>query len=271
MDHLLREKAPIPDSAWAEIESEARSRLTPHLAARRLVDWNGPHGWTYSAANLGRIRKLSTLAPGITNDEVQSAVRQVQPVIETRVPFRVSRAEIDAVERGALDADWADLERAARRAALAENTAIFKGWPEAGIAGISAASSCEPIPLGTDAQAYPAIVAHAVDQLRQAGISGPYAMAIGPEGYTHIVETTERGGYPLFDHLSRILDGKVVWAPGVEGAIVLSQRGGDFLLDVGQDLAIGYTTHDAETVSLYLEESFTFRVTEPGAAVVLTA
>jgi uncharacterized linocin/CFP29 family protein len=270
MDHLLRGKAPIPDSAWAQIESEARSRLTPLLAARRLVDWSGPHGWTYSAANLGRVRALTTMAPGVTDDEVQSAVRQVQPVIESRVPFTVSRAEIDAVERGALDADWSDLERAARRAALAENTAIFNGWPDAGIAGISAASSCEPIPLGTDAQAYPAVVAHAVDHLRRAGISGPYALAIGPEGYTHIVETTERGGYPLFEHLSRILGGDVVWAPGVDGAIVLTQRGGDFLLDVGQDIAIGYTDHDAATVSLYLEESFTFRVTEPGAAVVLT-
>jgi uncharacterized linocin/CFP29 family protein len=271
MDHLLRDKAPITSSAWEEIESEARGRLTPHLAARRLVDWNGPHGWTYSAANLGRIRPLTTLAPGITTGDVQSAVRLVQPVIETRVPFTVSRAEIAAVERGAVDADWADLERAARRAALVENTAILKGWPDAEIAGVAAASSCDPMPLGLDAQGYPAVVAQAVNQLRQAGISGPYALAIGPEGYTRIVETTERGGYPLFEHLSRILGGSVVWAPGVEGAIVLSQRGGDFLLDVGQDIAIGYTDHDAETVSLYLEESFTFRVAEPGAAVVLTA
>jgi uncharacterized linocin/CFP29 family protein len=271
MNHLLREKAPITDAAWVAIEDEAKSRLTPHLAARRLVDWNGPHGWTYSAANLGRIRPLTSMAPGITSDEVQSAVRLVQPVIETRVPFRVSRAEVDAVERGALDSDWADLERAARRAALAENTAILKGWPDAGIAGISAASSCEPMALGADAQGFPGVVARAVDQLRLAGIGGPYALAIGPAGYTQIVETTEQGGYPLLEHLSHILGGKVVWAPGVEGAIVLSQRGGDFLLDVGQDIAIGYTNHDAETVSLYLEESFTFRVVEPGAAVVLTA
>jgi uncharacterized linocin/CFP29 family protein len=271
MDHLLREKAPIPDSAWEQIEDEAKSRLTPHLAARRLVDWNGPHGWTFSAVNLGRIRTLTSLAPGITTDEVQSAVRLVQPVIETRVPFVVSRAELDAVERGALDADWDDLDRAARRVALAENTAIFGGWPDAGIAGIASASSCDPIPLGVDAQGYPAIVAHAVDQLRLAGITGPYALAIGPEGYTRIVETTEHGGYPLLEHLKRILGGSVVWAPGVEGAIVLTQRGGDFLLDVGQDIAIGYTSHDAATVSLYLEESFTFRVVEPGAAVVLTA
>ena len=61
-----------------------------------------------------------------------------------------------------------------------------------------------------------------------------------------MVETTEHGGYLLLDHLTRILGGEVVWAPGVDGALVISQRGGDFLLDVGQDLAVGYSHHDAE-------------------------
>lgn len=94
-------------------------------------------------------------------------------------------------------------------------------------------------------------------------------MAIGSEGYTHILETTEHGGYPLQEHLSKILGGDVVWAPGLDGALVVSKRGGDFIFDVGQDFSIGYTRHDAELVTLYLEESFSFRVTEPDAAVVL--
>jgi uncharacterized linocin/CFP29 family protein len=66
-----------------------------------------------------------------------------------------------------------------------------------------------------------------------------------------------------------MLDGPVVWAPAVDGAIVVSQRGGDFELVVGQDISIGYTDHDAESVSLYLEESLTFRVDSPEAAVRL--
>jgi uncharacterized linocin/CFP29 family protein len=52
--------------------------------------------------------------------------------------------------------------------------------------------------------------------------------------------------------------------------VVLSLRGGDFLLDSGQDLSIGYLDHSATSVTLYLEESFSFRVLEPAAAVVLT-
>ena len=84
-----------------------------------------------------------------------------------------------------------------------------------------------------------------------------------------MIETTEHGGYPLFDHLRKILGGPIVWAPGVEGAVVISLRGGDFLFESGQDLSIGYAHHDADAVHLYLEETFTFRVATPEAAVPL--
>ncbi len=66
-----------------------------------------------------------------------------------------------------------------------------------------------------------------------------------------------------------ILGGPVVWAPAVDGAVVLSQRGGDFELVVGEDFSIGYLAHDAETVTLYLEESIAVRINCPDAAVRL--
>jgi uncharacterized linocin/CFP29 family protein len=84
-----------------------------------------------------------------------------------------------------------------------------------------------------------------------------------------VIETAEHGGYPLFDHLRKILGGPIVWAPGVQGGVVLSLRGGDFLFECGQDLAVGYEAHDAEKVSLYLEQSFSFRVAGPEAAVAI--
>ena len=66
-------------------------------------------------------------------------------------------------------------------------------------------------------------------------------------------------------------DGPIVWAPGVRGAVVLSLRGGDFLFESGQDLSIGYSHHDAESVHLYLEESFSFVVATPEAAAPLSS
>jgi uncharacterized linocin/CFP29 family protein len=135
--------------------------------------------------------------------------------------------------------------------------------------GLTEASSHPPIPVEADMEEYPKVVARATDMLRRAGIGGPYGLAIDPETYTVIVETTEHGGYLLLDHLRQILDGPVVWAPGVEGGVVLSLRGGDFVIDSGQDLSIGYLDHDAAVVRLYVEESFSFRVVEPDAAVAL--
>jgi uncharacterized linocin/CFP29 family protein len=194
----------------------------------------------------------------------------VQPLAEFTVEFQVDRREIDAIQRGAASPEFDDLAAAAREAAELENHSVFHGWEEAGIAGLTARSPHESEPLGTDCQAYPAIVARAVNRLRCSGIEGPYALVIGPAGYTRIVETAEQGGHLLLDHLEQVLGGPILWSPGVDGAIVASKRGGDVVLDVGQDFAIGYRDHDAEAIHLYLEASFTVEVVEPDAAVALT-
>jgi uncharacterized linocin/CFP29 family protein len=264
MNHLHRDLAPISDAGWEAIDQEAKTRLTTHLAARKLVAFAGPHGWSHSATHLGRIVSISAPSAGVT-----AAQRRVLSLVELRAEFKVSRVEVDDAERGATDLDLAELDDAARQIALAENVTVFHGHPAGGMQGITESTSHEPIVLGQDMQRYPNAVARAADVLRQAGIEGPYGLAIGPEIYTEIVETTEHGGYLLLDHLRQILGGPLVWAPGVEGGIVLSLRGGDFLLDCGQDLSIGYVDHDADLVRLYIEESFTFRVLEPDAAVAL--
>lgn len=268
-DHLLRRHAPIPTAGWQQIDDEAKSRLTPKLAARRLVDWSGPHGWTHSATNLGRTTTLDGTPPGTKSETVTTRQRRVLPLNEFRVSFTVECSGLQDAERGATDVDYGDLDRAAYDAALIENRAIFHGWPEAGITGIAEASAYPAITLGQDLNTYPLAIAKATDVLRQAGIGGPYSLAIGPSGYTRIVETIEQGGYLLEQHLRRILGGEIVWAPGLDGALVVSTRGDDFVLDVGQDFSVGYSWHDAELVTLYLEESFSFRVNEPDAAVVL--
>ena len=147
---------------------------------------------------------------------------------------------------------------------------MFHGYDAGGIAGIASSTPHSPVPISDDYSEYPEHVAKAVAVLRVADIAGPYAIALGSRGFTGVTETTEHGGYPVFEHLRQILGGPVVWAPAVEGAVVLSQRGGDFVLSVGQDFSIGYLTHDANTVELYLEESLTFRINTPEAAVQLT-
>ena len=266
MSHLLREHAPITEAAWRLIDDEARERLTPALAARKLVDFAGPHGWEFSATNLGRTTALS----GAPSDGVQALQRRVLAAVELRAAFTLSRAELADADRGAVDVDLAPLDEAAHRLATAENRVVFHGFDDAAITGIAQAATGDAVALGDDCAAYPRLVAHAVEALLRAGVDGPYGLALGPDAYTRVLETTEHGGYPLLDHLRKIVGGPLVWAPGVEGAVVVSQRGGDFLLDVGEDLSIGFTAHEADSVELYLVESVTFRVATPEAAVALS-
>ena len=266
MNHLLRSLAPVTDSGWELLDQEARHRLTAALAARKLVDFAGPKGWEHSATNLGGTTEVAAgPLEGVTGRR-----RTVLPLVELRADFAIPLAELRDHDRGRPDVDLGALDEAAHRIAVAENIAVFHGWPDVGMTGIAEASPHAAQALGAAAESYPRPVAAAVELLLQTGIAGPYALALGREEYTRVVETAEHGGYPLLDHLRKILDGPVVWAPGVNGAVVVSLRGGDFQFDSGQDLAIGYDRHDAETVHLYIEESFSFVVATPEAAVRLT-
>lgn len=264
--HLHRELAPVSERAWEQIEAEAKDRLETHLAARKLVDFTGPHGWAHSSSDLGRVAPIDT-----PSGTVRVLQRRVLPLVEVRATFVLSRSELDDVDRGSADVDLGPLEEAARQIALAENTTVFEGLPEAGMAGIRQSSAHPTVAIPGEMDAYPTVVARATDILRQSGVGGPYGMAISPGIFTRIVETAEHGGHLLLDHLRKILDGPVVWAPGVPAGVVLSLRGGDFVLECGQDISVGYASHDTETLNLYLEESFSFRVLDADAAVVLTA
>ena len=118
MTHLLRRHAPITDKAWDEIDAEARERLTPALAARKLVDFVGPLGWEHSATNLGRVQAVE----GEPVTGVQALQRRVLPLVELRAPFTVARDELRDIDRGAVDADFESLDAAAQRLAVAEKT-----------------------------------------------------------------------------------------------------------------------------------------------------
>ncbi len=267
MNHLLRSIAPLSDANWTLIDEEARERLLPALAARKLVDFSGPHGWSYSATDLGRISPIAaTPCEGVT-----ASARRVLPLVELVAPFELSVSELRDADRGAADADLEPLDKAAHQIAVAENKAVFHGWGEASIAGIAEVSPHQPMSLGDAPDEYPRPVAGAVERLLHSGISGPYALALGGDQYQRVVETAEHGGYPLLEHLRKILEGPIAWAPGVQGAVVISLRGGDFLFESGQDLAIGYESHDREKVRLYLIESFSFHVATAEAAVALIA
>jgi uncharacterized linocin/CFP29 family protein len=264
MNNLHRELAPISDAAWSQIEEETSRTIKRYLAGRRVVDLQGPGGVALSAVGTGHLRNVA--APG---NGILARQREVNALVELRVPFELDRQQIDDVERGADDSDWQPAKDAARLLAFAEDRAIFEGYVAAGIGGIRAGTSNPVMTLPADIRAYPEVIAKALSQLRLVGVNGPYSVLLSAEAYTGLSETSDHG-YPVLEHVKRLVDGELIWAPAIAGAFVLTTRGGDFGLYIGEDVSIGYLSHNDKTVRLYLQETFTFLLLTTEASVALT-
>ena len=263
MNNLHRELAPISDAAWAQIEEEASRTLKRYLAGRHVVDLHGPSGVALSAVGTGHLHNIGAPADGIIARQ-----RDVKPLVELRVPFELDRQMIDDVERGANDSDWQPVKDAAKKIAFAEDGAIFEGYAGGDIEGIRQGTSNPVETLPSDVRNYPDAIAHAVNQLRLVGVDGPYSALLSADAYTALAEARDYGD-PVLEHVRRLIDGEIIWAAAITGAFILTTRGGDFDLHIGQDISIGYSSHTDTAVRLYLQETFTFLLLTAEAAVAL--
>lgn len=262
MNLLRRSVAPVPDAAWQKLDADACDALKEHLTARRVIDFDGPYGPELAAVNLG------TITPVDLGAELRAGVRQVQPLFEVRVPFVLSRRALDDAARGAPDFDTSAAVEAARRLAVLEDRAVFHGLSAAGIRGLAEVTPHPMIALGDDPLAYADVVTRGMAALDDAGVSGPYVLLLGSMPYRRVAATSQ--AYPPLRHLTNLVGGPVLRAPTLDGGLLLSQRGGDFRLTVGQDVAIGYHRDDGERIELFFIESFTFLALSPEAAVHFT-
>lgn len=263
MNNLHRELAPISDAAWAQIEEEISRTFKRYVAGRRVVDVQGPGGPSLSAVGTGHLRTIAAPSDGIVARQ-----REVKALVEIRVPFELDREAIDDVERGSNDSDWQPAKDAARQIAFAEDRTIFEGYDAAGIGGILQGTSNPIMTLPDDVSDYPDAIAQSLSRLRLVGVNGPYSVLFGADAYTALAETSDHG-YPVLEHVKRLVKDQIIWAPAIAGAFVLTTRGGDFDLHIGQDVSIGYLSHTDTTVRLYLQETFTFLLLTTEAAVAL--
>jgi len=262
MNLLKREIAPITPEAWSEIDQEARRVLNVKLAGRRIVDIDGPHGWELGAVNTG----LLDLFDAHADSGVAAGLRKVQPLVELRVPFELNLLELDSISRGSETPDLDPVAQAAEKIALAEDNAIFNGYPEAGIQGILQASPHADAPFGKSPEEHMSAVVKARQSLEEAGVGGPFALLLGPRPYGGLLQALEDGD-SVFTRVHDVVGGPIYQAAALDGGVLVSTRGGDLTLTIGQDFSIGYVTADRDKVELYLASSFTFRAVGPEAAV----
>lgn len=254
MDWLKRAQSPITNKAWEHIDAKARDVLSTVLAGRRIVDVTDPMGLDFPAVGLGRL-----LVPDQQLvEDIDFGVHQVQPLAEPRARFDLNIWELDNVERGAADIDLATLVAAAERIARFEDTAILLGLEPASITGIDSASAHDTVALPLEPAGFLDALSHALLVLRRAGVTGPFSLVLGTAAYQFLA--TAVSGYPLLKQAEALIEGSVIETDLLTSGLLVSQRGGDFQLTLGQDFSIGYETHDTKTVRLFVTESFTFRV-----------
>mgnify|MGYP006289043781 CR=1 FL=1 len=259
MDFLKRSLAPIPDSAWEEINEQAKIVFNTQMTARRFVDVSEPKGWDYAAEPRGRLQ----IKTDPEQDDIGYGIHQVLPLVEMRVPFELDIWEMDNAVRGARDIDLDPLVQAAQKFVAFEEQAIYYKFPEAGIVGLKNASSYKAKNVPSVNEQIPNSVDEGMSEMVKNGIGGPYTLVVGPKHWRNI--TGYANGYPLNKHLTEITGGKILLCPAITEMFLVSERGGDFKLTLGTDVSIGYERHDSKTVRLFFTESFTFQVLEPQA------
>ncbi len=259
MDFLKQELAPLTEAAWKEIQEEARDVLSVHLTGRKLVDVSSPKGLDYVAKPMGRLHIISDKANQNLN-KICYGVHEVKPLIEIRLPFELDIWEMDNVERGAEDIELEPLNTACRQIAEFENHVIVNGLKQPVIKGLTGYS--KPVKLKKDIPELMKALNLARQDIRENGIEGPFVLAIHPDHWSQLSALAVP--YPLTRLVKDTVD-DVIETRAVSDAIVISRRGNDTELTLGQDIAIGYQAHTSKSVELFLTESFTFHIYEPEA------
>ncbi len=262
MDMLKKELAPLSATVWQEIEKRAAEVLSSHLSARKAVHVDGPHGWTYTSVSEGRLSLAGE------SGAVKTGVYQIAPLTEARVSFTLNRWELDNLSRGAKDIDLSALEVAAAKIADFEEQAVYSGYSTGGIVGLQKSAANEALPFGLEGSEIMEGLSRAVLTLQKQSVGGPFSLIVGEEAYLRL--SRDVGGFPLTERIEKLIGGKVIRSLSLDAALLIPYDNDNLELTIGQDFAIGYESHTSQEVTLFLTESFIFRVIDPNLIVPFT-
>lgn len=266
MEWLRRNAAPLSEKVWKEIDNIAGSMFKQTVVARRIVDFDGPRGWNHVATQLGTFKPAKTPR---SSGKVRFLVPDVMLLTELRADFAIPWADIDIFERVGPTLESKSIEDAAREMALAEDALLFYG--SSTNPGLLSSHDTPRVALSDWSQPGRLVVdlLTAVEKLDTLGIKGPYEAVLSPHHYySYLRQTGEGGVYPAAKQLGIVI-AKVYNSPAIEGAVLFSTRGGDFLITVGGDFTIGYRAHDETAVHLFCVETVAAQVLTPEAVCLI--
>jgi uncharacterized linocin/CFP29 family protein len=266
MEWLRRGAAPLSERVWKEIDEIAGSMFKQTVVARRIADFDGPRGWNHVATQLGAFKPAQI--PSYSG-KARFSLPDVMLLTELRADFSIPWGDIDIFERVGPTLQTKSIEEAGRDVGLAEDTLVFYGTSShPGILGhpetprVPLSDWNQPGRLVTD-------LLSAVEKLDTLGVKGPYEAVLSPQNYySYLRQTGEGGVYPAAKQLGIVIE-KVYNSPVINGAVLFSTRGGDFLITVGGDFNIGYRAHDETAVHLFCLETIAAQLLTPEALCVI--
>lgn len=251
-DILKRKDAPITLSAWDEIDSRAKEVLTSILTTRKILSLNGPKGWDYNAVPEGRLEVYNN-----DPEKVSVGMFKTKNLIEVRRSFSLNKWELDNITRGAKDIDLSPLEKAVEEIGLFEESTIYNGYKKGGIDGLSQKAT-HKFSFGKNPDDILSTIGEAKYTLYNSYVQPPFVMVVSPEVYDLFNQLYD--GTLLSKVIEKLIGGSIFRSKSVKGAILVPLDNEDLEFTVGQDFSIGYESEDNETVTLFITESFTFRI-----------
>jgi len=263
MNILKKSLAPITDRAWQEIDLQSEKVVREYLTARQIADIDGPNGIELGAVSTGRL----IIPPNQSREGINYGIREVIPLVEVRKPFNLDLWELDNASRGAADLDLKNLEEAAKQVASFEDDCLYHGFDATHTPGMAKSMEEKPVKISLNASDFIRTIVDQIAALKQRAVEGPYALVIPDTVWSKLVSLSS--GYPLHRQLKEIIEGPVIMHHSNKEIFLVSKRGGDFELVLGQNISLGYEVHDTEKIKLYFTESFTYRILSPEAFRVL--
>lgn len=251
MDLFKKELAPIATEAWEEIEERAEEVIKATLSARKVLFVNGPLGLDKTSVSTGKLDIVNG------KKDVTTGLYQVQPLLESRVQFGLSRWELDNITRGAADVELGPLEEALRELALYEEDTIYNGNKDTNIKGLVNLAGTS-FDVKNDANDILEAVASGVLALQDAFATDGYYMVVGDDFYKALAKP--HGAKLLCQIVEDLIGGKVIRSKVLKGALLLPYNHPDLELTIGQDYEVGYDIHDKKDVHFFAMNAFTLRV-----------
>jgi len=262
MKFLNREEAPLSAEMWTLIDTTMTALLAKRLKLRSVVDFNETYDFTTDAVPTGSVRRVSE------GDGLTLGVREPVPMTEIRYDFAVPKTILEAMKRDIEGFDDAPMRAAANAFGAAENGMILDGLEAVGTAGLLPSLTQETL-QASGARALMVAAARSLGMFNAEFVDGPFKLLVSGATFAQLVMEAE-GGETMKQKIENIFGAGAVVVTEAVGdgqALVISQRGGDFIFYSGLDVQVGFDSESADALHFFLLETGAFRVINPEAAV----